>query len=57
MVISGPLANRARALGAATRPHVLVTGPHGVGKDAFVARAKELAAKYGDRFTPPKSLL
>jgi len=32
-------------------------GPHGVGKDAFVARAKELAAKYGDRFTPPKSLL
>ncbi|OBI30493.1 3-hydroxyacyl-CoA dehydrogenase NAD-binding domain-containing protein, partial [Mycolicibacter sinensis] len=32
-------------------------GPHGVGKDAFVARAKELAAKYGDRFTPPSSLL
>lgn len=32
-------------------------GPHGVGKEAFVARAKELAAKYGDRFTPPESLL
>ncbi|HEU4361715.1 MAG TPA: 3-hydroxyacyl-CoA dehydrogenase NAD-binding domain-containing protein [Mycobacterium sp.] len=26
------------------------------GKAAFVARAKELAAKYGDRFNPPKSL-
>jgi 3-hydroxyacyl-CoA dehydrogenase/enoyl-CoA hydratase/3-hydroxybutyryl-CoA epimerase len=23
----------------------------------FVARAKELAAKYGDRFNPPASLL
>jgi 3-hydroxyacyl-CoA dehydrogenase/enoyl-CoA hydratase/3-hydroxybutyryl-CoA epimerase len=32
-------------------------GPHGVGKEAFVARAKELAARYGDRFTPPSSLL
>ncbi|GAA2533273.1 3-hydroxyacyl-CoA dehydrogenase NAD-binding domain-containing protein [Mycolicibacterium diernhoferi] len=31
-------------------------GPHGVGKAAFVARAKELAARYGDRFTPPASL-
>ena len=31
-------------------------GPGGVGKAAFVARAKELAAKYGDRFTPPASL-
>ncbi|MCT7657603.1 3-hydroxyacyl-CoA dehydrogenase NAD-binding domain-containing protein [Mycobacterium deserti] len=31
-------------------------GPGGVGKDAFVARAKELAAKYGERFTPPASL-
>ena len=31
-------------------------GAGGVGKDAFVARAKELAAKYGDRFNPPKSL-
>ena len=27
------------------------------GKAAFVARAKELAAKYGDRFSPPASLL
>ncbi|WP_319456607.1 MULTISPECIES: 3-hydroxyacyl-CoA dehydrogenase NAD-binding domain-containing protein [unclassified Mycobacterium] len=26
------------------------------GKEGFVARAKELAAKYGDRFTPPASL-
>ena len=26
------------------------------GKDGFVARARELAAKYGDRFTPPDSL-
>ncbi|OBI43166.1 3-hydroxyacyl-CoA dehydrogenase [Mycobacterium kyorinense] len=26
------------------------------GKEGFVARARELAAKYGDRFTPPKSL-
>jgi hypothetical protein len=25
-------------------------------KEAFVARAKELAAKYGDRFLPPDSL-
>ncbi|OBG31629.1 3-hydroxyacyl-CoA dehydrogenase NAD-binding domain-containing protein [Mycobacterium sp. E3198] len=33
------------------------SGPLGTGKDAFVARAKELAAKYGDRFNPPKSLL
>ena len=31
-------------------------GPLGVGKDAFVARAKELAARYGDRFNPPASL-
>ena len=31
-------------------------GPLGVGKAAFVARAKELAAKYGERFTPPASL-
>jgi 3-hydroxyacyl-CoA dehydrogenase/enoyl-CoA hydratase/3-hydroxybutyryl-CoA epimerase len=27
------------------------------GKAGFVARARELAAKYGDRFTPPDSLL
>ncbi|CAN5395619.1 3-hydroxyacyl-CoA dehydrogenase NAD-binding domain-containing protein [soil metagenome] len=31
-------------------------GAGGVGKEAFVARAKELAAKYGDRFNPPASL-
>ena len=31
-------------------------GPGGVGKEAFVTRAKELAAKYGDRFNPPASL-
>ena len=31
-------------------------GPLGVGKAAFVARAKELAARYGARFTPPASL-
>jgi len=31
-------------------------GPLGTGKEAFVARARELAAKYGDRFLPPKSL-
>ncbi len=31
-------------------------GAHGVGKAAFVARAKELAARYGDRFNPPASL-
>jgi len=33
-----------------------VTGYPG-GKAAFVARAKELAARYGDRFTPPASLI
>lgn len=32
-----------------------ITGYPG-GKAAFVARAKELAAKYGDRFNPPASL-
>jgi 3-hydroxyacyl-CoA dehydrogenase/enoyl-CoA hydratase/3-hydroxybutyryl-CoA epimerase len=31
-------------------------GPAGTGKEAFVARARELAAKYGDRFSPPDSL-
>ncbi|MET0474895.1 MAG: 3-hydroxyacyl-CoA dehydrogenase NAD-binding domain-containing protein [Mycobacterium sp.] len=31
-------------------------GPLGIGKAAFVARAKELAERYGDRFTPPASL-
>ncbi|MCW2589012.1 MAG: putative acyl-CoA dehydrogenase [Mycobacterium sp.] len=32
------------------------SGALGTGKEAFVARAKELAAKYGDRFQPPASL-
>jgi 3-hydroxyacyl-CoA dehydrogenase / enoyl-CoA hydratase / 3-hydroxybutyryl-CoA epimerase len=32
------------------------SGALGTGKEAFVARAKELAAKYGDRFLPPASL-
>lgn len=32
------------------------SGPLGTGKEAFVARARELAAKYGDRFLPPASL-
>nr|BFE70178.1 hypothetical protein GCM10020092_034790 [Actinoplanes digitatis] len=27
------------------------------GRPGFVARARELAARYGDRFTPPESLL
>ncbi len=31
-------------------------GTAGRGKDAFVARARELAAKYGERFNPPASL-
>ncbi|WP_238559057.1 3-hydroxyacyl-CoA dehydrogenase NAD-binding domain-containing protein [Rhodococcus rhodnii] len=31
-------------------------GPAGKGKEGFVARAKELAEKYGDRFTPPTSI-
>jgi 3-hydroxyacyl-CoA dehydrogenase / enoyl-CoA hydratase / 3-hydroxybutyryl-CoA epimerase len=31
-------------------------GPAGTGKEAFVARARELAAEYGDRFLPPDSL-
>ena len=31
-------------------------GLAGTGKAGFVARAKELAAKYGDRFNPPDSL-
>ncbi|MGO9927813.1 MAG: 3-hydroxyacyl-CoA dehydrogenase NAD-binding domain-containing protein, partial [Mycobacterium sp.] len=32
------------------------SGPAGTGKEAFVARARELAAQYGDRFLPPDSL-
>jgi 3-hydroxyacyl-CoA dehydrogenase/enoyl-CoA hydratase/3-hydroxybutyryl-CoA epimerase len=31
-------------------------GATGRGREGFVARAKELAARYGDRFTPPASL-
>jgi 3-hydroxyacyl-CoA dehydrogenase/enoyl-CoA hydratase/3-hydroxybutyryl-CoA epimerase len=31
-------------------------GALGTGKEAFVARARELAAQYGDRFLPPDSL-
>lgn len=31
-------------------------GAGGVGKEAFVARAKELAERYGERFNPPASL-
>jgi 3-hydroxyacyl-CoA dehydrogenase/enoyl-CoA hydratase/3-hydroxybutyryl-CoA epimerase len=32
------------------------SGALGTGQQAFVARAKELAARYGDRFLPPASL-
>jgi 3-hydroxyacyl-CoA dehydrogenase/enoyl-CoA hydratase/3-hydroxybutyryl-CoA epimerase len=32
-------------------------GPHGTGIQAFVARAQELAATYGERFEPPASLV
>lgn len=32
-------------------------GPAGTGVTAFVARARELAAAYGDRFEPPASLV
>jgi 3-hydroxyacyl-CoA dehydrogenase/enoyl-CoA hydratase/3-hydroxybutyryl-CoA epimerase len=32
------------------------SGALGTGQEAFVARAKELAARYGDRFRPPASL-
>ncbi|BBX06007.1 3-hydroxyacyl-CoA dehydrogenase NAD-binding domain-containing protein [Mycolicibacterium aichiense] len=35
---------------------LIVGYPHG-GKAGFVARAKELAEKYGERFNPPASLL
>ncbi len=33
------------------------SGPAGTGIAAFVARAQELAARYGERFTPPASLV
>ncbi len=32
-------------------------GPEGTGTAAFVARARELAAQYGERFEPPASLV
>ncbi len=32
-------------------------GPHGTGIAAFVARAQELAATYGERFQPPATLV
>ena len=32
-------------------------GPAGRGPAGFVARARELQAKYGDRFEPPASLV
>jgi 3-hydroxyacyl-CoA dehydrogenase/enoyl-CoA hydratase/3-hydroxybutyryl-CoA epimerase len=32
-------------------------GPAGTGTRAFVARARELASAYGDRFEPPASLV
>jgi len=32
-------------------------GELGTGKAAFVARARQLAERYGDRFNPPASLL
>jgi 3-hydroxyacyl-CoA dehydrogenase / enoyl-CoA hydratase / 3-hydroxybutyryl-CoA epimerase len=35
---------------------VAYQGPGGTGKQAFVARARELADKYGERFLPPDSL-
>jgi 3-hydroxyacyl-CoA dehydrogenase/enoyl-CoA hydratase/3-hydroxybutyryl-CoA epimerase len=38
-------------------PRSLIVGYLHGGKAGFVARAKELAAKYGDRFNPPASLL
>lgn len=36
--------------------HQFIVGYPNGGKAAFVARAEELAAKYGERFTPPASL-
>jgi 3-hydroxyacyl-CoA dehydrogenase/enoyl-CoA hydratase/3-hydroxybutyryl-CoA epimerase len=36
--------------------HQFIAGYANGGQAAFVARAEELAAKYGDRFTPPGSL-
>jgi len=42
--------------GGAAQFIVGYTGPAGSGKAAFVARARELAGAYGDRFLPPTSL-
>jgi len=42
--------------GGAAQFIVGYSGPAGTGKAAFVARARELAERYGDRFLPPKSL-
>ena len=36
--------------------HQFIVGYPNGGQAAFVARAEELAAKYGERFTPPASL-
>jgi 3-hydroxyacyl-CoA dehydrogenase / enoyl-CoA hydratase / 3-hydroxybutyryl-CoA epimerase len=36
--------------------HQFIVGYPNGGQSAFVARAEELAAKYGERFTPPASL-
>ena len=37
--------------------YVHPTDPHLTGLPGFVARARELAATYGDRFQPPASLV
>ena len=42
--------------GGAAQFIVGYSGPAGTGKSAFVARARELAGRYGDRFLPPASL-
>jgi len=42
--------------GGAAQFIVGYSGPAGTGKAAFVARARELAERYGDRFLPPTSL-
>ncbi len=42
--------------GGAAQFIVGYSGPAGTGKAAFVARARELAEWYGERFLPPKSL-
>ena len=34
-----------------------INGYDGVGPPAFVARANELAETYGERFTPPASVV